>query len=78
MNAQAGDAARTVTSLPRSTDHGIPKAPHEVVVHQPGRLHQGIADRRADECEASAFQVFAERIGMFGAGGYFAGDCQWF
>jgi hypothetical protein len=35
----------------------IAKAPDEVVVHQPGRLHQRVADRRADKREAPTLQV---------------------
>ena len=42
------------------THTGMAKAPNEVVVHQPSRLHQGVADGRADERETPAFQVLAQ------------------
>ena len=34
---------------------GVPEAAHEMVVHHPGGLHEGVADRRSDELEASGF-----------------------
>lgn len=39
-----------------------------MVVHHPGRLHQGIADGGADELEATLQQVAAHRVGFGGAG----------
>ena len=38
-------------------------AADEVVVDQPRRLHQGIADRRADERETALLQILADRVG---------------
>ena len=51
----------------RSTDLRMPKTPDQMVVHQSGRLHQSIADRRSDKREAATFQLFGERIGNLGA-----------
>src|SRR5262249_57026659 len=39
---------------------------HEVVVDHADRLHVGVDDRRADEAEAPALQVLAERVGFRG------------
>jgi len=36
----------------------------EVVVHHAGRLHEGVADRRADEFEAALEQVLAHRVAL--------------
>src|SRR5262249_54882637 len=39
---------------------------HEVVVDHADCLHVGVDDRRADEAEAPALQVLAERVGFRG------------
>ena len=39
-----------------SPDLGVPEAVHEVVVDHPRGLHQGVADRRADEREPRRFR----------------------
>ena len=31
----------------------VPETPHQVVVHQPGRLHQRVDNRRPDKAEAA-------------------------
>ena len=38
------------------------KAASRVIVDEPGRLHERVADRRADEFEAAPEQIFAERV----------------
>src|SRR5215470_1469885 len=39
-------------ALPRRRRLSLPEAGHEVIVDEPGRLHEGIDDRRAHEAEA--------------------------
>jgi NADH-quinone oxidoreductase subunit M len=51
-----------------STNLGATKTPHEVIVHQAGRLHQGVADRRPDKRETPALQVLGKRVGNLGTG----------
>src|SRR5450759_5981368 len=41
-----------------------------VIVDHAGRLHESIANRRADELETASFQFFAHRIGLRRARGY--------
>src|SRR5437764_14135952 len=36
----------------------------QMIVHQAGRLHEGVHDRRAHEAEAAALQVARQRIGL--------------
>src|SRR5688572_4752896 len=36
----------------------------EVIVHQPRRLHEGVADSRADKTEAALLEILAHRIGF--------------
>jgi len=38
----------------------VAEAAHQVVVHQTGRLHQRINDRRSNEPEATLLQIFAQ------------------
>src|SRR5687768_17600940 len=40
----------------------VSKAGDEVIVHHPRRLHVRVTDRRADEREAAAHEVLAERV----------------
>src|SRR6478672_5214154 len=47
----------------------VPVALDEMVVDHPYRLHEGIADRAADEPEAAALQVLAHRVGLGRASG---------
>jgi len=47
----------------------VTKTSDGVVVDQADRLHEGIADRRADEREAPPLEVSAHRIGFLGSGG---------
>src|SRR4051812_38864072 len=46
----------------------MPEAADEVVVDQPRRLHQSVADRRTDERKATLLEILADRIGEWGAG----------
>src|ERR1700733_16104895 len=47
------------------------KAVDQVVVHEPGCLHQGVTDGRADERESTTLQVLTQCIGNLGASGKF-------
>ena len=40
------------------------KAARDVIVDHPGRLHMRVANRRADEFEATLFQVLAHCVGF--------------
>src|SRR5262249_5113764 len=51
---------------PGAADLFIPEAINEVVVHEADGLHKGIADRGADEAEASFLKVLAHDVGFFG------------
>ena len=44
-----------------------------MVVHHPDSLHEGVADRGADEAESTLFQIFAQRVRFPGAAGYLPG-----
>src|SRR5262249_17270235 len=46
-----------------SSDFSVPETAGEVVAHEPRRLHQGVADRRAHEREAPLLEILAHRIG---------------
>src|SRR5436309_13382642 len=46
-----------------SPDLGVPEASHEMVVDHARGLHEGVADRRADEGEAAPLKVLAHCIG---------------
>src|ERR1039458_10891187 len=48
----------------------MPETIRRVVVDHAGRLHESIANRRADELETASFQFFAHRIGFLRARGY--------
>src|SRR5215469_6131084 len=47
----------------------VSEAGHQMVVHHPGRLHEGVAYRRTDEAEATLRQRLAHTVGQFGLGG---------
>ena len=47
----------------------VAEAAHQVVVDEPGGLHEGVADRRPDELEAAAAEVFAHGARLVGFGG---------
>jgi hypothetical protein len=49
------------------SDGGAPKTARQVVVHQPGGLHEGVDDRCSNEVEATLFQIPRDRIGEFGS-----------
>src|SRR5262245_17850320 len=51
-----------VTTVPAPRQLPVAEARDEVVVHEADRLHERVADRRADEGEAAPAQVAAERI----------------
>src|SRR4051794_27861825 len=51
-------------------DFGVPVAPHEVVVDEPARLHQRVADRAADEAEPFALELLAHAIRRRRGGGH--------
>ena len=40
----------------------VAEAADRVVVHEPGRLHEGVADGRPDEAEAAPLQLLAHRL----------------
>src|SRR4051794_2682114 len=67
--------ARTVSTWcrPRPVGLGhqrsIAEAVHRVVVHHADRLHEGVANRRADEGEPAALEILAHRIGLRRPGG---------
>jgi hypothetical protein len=42
----------------------VAEAVARVVVDEADGLHEGVANRRADEAEAAALQVFADRVGF--------------
>lgn len=42
----------------------MPKATDHVVINHAHGLHEGVTDRRADEFEAAAQQVFAHGVGF--------------
>src|SRR5919108_47416 len=50
-----------------SREFPVAVAGRDVVVDHAYRLHEGIADSRADEAEAAALEVLAERVGLGGA-----------
>src|SRR5690242_18216264 len=39
----------------------------QMVIHHAGRLHEGVADRRANEAEAALLQVAAHPVGNLGS-----------
>src|SRR5437899_10348334 len=47
----------------------VAEAAHDVVVDESRRLHERVADRRADEAEAAALQVLAHRARLGRLGG---------
>ena len=47
------------------------EADREVIIHHPGGLHEGVADRRADEFESTPQQFLAHRVGLRRARGDF-------
>ena len=49
--------------------YGSPEAIRGVVVHEPGRLHEGVAGGRAGEAEAAPLQLLAHRRRLRGLGG---------
>ena len=54
--------------MPLRADLIVPKAIDGVIVDHPDGLHEGVADGRAGEAEASAFEVFAHGVGLGGFG----------
>ena len=44
---------------------------YKVIVNHACRLHEGVADRRADEFESAPQQIAAHGVGVLGARGYF-------
>ena len=58
------------TTLSRDELHVlIAKASDQVIVHHADGLHEGVADRGADELEAAAEEIFAHSVGLRGVGG---------
>jgi hypothetical protein len=53
----------------QSLQFGVARTGYEVVIDHAGRLHQGVADCRADELESVPEQVATHRIGFGGARG---------
>ena len=51
----------------------MPETVHEMVVDHTGRLHERVADRRADESEAACLQRLRHRIGLSRARRHIAG-----
>src|SRR5688572_13514270 len=63
--------ASSITLMPFSGPTAsalLRRAADDVVVHEPGRLHEGIHDRRSHEGEAALLEVFREGV-RFGRGG---------
>ena len=56
------DPVRSGLKPPGSPDLGVAKAADDVVVDQSRGLHQGVADRRADEREPSSLQILAQHV----------------
>src|ERR1041384_574013 len=48
----------------------MPGAGDEVIVHHTGRLHEGVANRRADEFEATFEEILAQGVRLGGARGH--------
>src|SRR5437899_12186400 len=65
---RTGDVGRTWICSPSPTlivrQRAMPETAHEMVVDHAGRLHERIADRRADEPEAACFERLRQRIGF--------------
>jgi len=57
------------TDLP---DLSVPEAIDRVIVYHAHRLHEGVADRRSDEFEASTQQIAAEGVRLRRARGHLA------
>src|SRR6187455_3867656 len=53
----------------RSSHVAVPEAVDRMVVDEPARLHERVADRRADEPEATLLHVLAHRLRFRGLGG---------
>src|SRR5262245_60690724 len=53
----------------RSSHFGVAEAVHDMVVHEAARLHERVADRRADEAEAALLQILAHRLRLWRLGG---------
>src|SRR5204862_6673574 len=47
----------------------VAQAGHEVIVHHPDGLHEGVTDVRSDEAEAPLYERRAHRVRLPGAGG---------
>jgi hypothetical protein len=47
------------------------EALNDVIIYHPDCLHEGIANSRSNEVEASFLQVFAYRVGLLGTGRQF-------
>lgn len=47
---------------PAAPDLSVPKATDHVVVHHADSLHEGVADRRADEPEAAPLEIAAQGL----------------
>src|SRR5262249_41623947 len=67
--AARSDRANAVIGFLVTAELGMTEAVHHVIVHHAGRLHVGVADRGADEREATLLQVLAHRVGLRGARG---------
>src|SRR5262245_11834349 len=52
-----------------TTKFPVSEARRHVIVHQAARLHERVADRRADEPERALLQVPAHRLRLRGLGG---------
>src|SRR3954447_25768479 len=44
----------------------LPEAVRRVIIHHADRLHEGIADGRADELEAALEEILAQRVRLRG------------
>jgi hypothetical protein len=69
MGAFAGNhfdvsQARNVLRIRSKIERRVAGTGYEVVIDHPGRLHQGVADRRADKLEPALQQVAAHRVGF--------------
>jgi len=50
----------------------IPETAHQMVIHHPRCLHEGIADDAAYKLESPGLQVLAHGVGLWAAGRYLA------
>ena len=64
---------RTIQPPARFRTRGVPRASHQVIVDQPARLHECVANCGADELESALEQITAERVTLGCSRGYFGG-----